>query len=110
MVLYLVDLLRWGFLFFLADSALLRTWHAWRLAGPVAWLRWSVMSVAWAVGMYFALIGFREQQRVTAMGRDLRQVSSWATPFRHGRLTESGIVSVAVWFGGLVLLLVFFRR
>jgi hypothetical protein len=47
------------------------------------------------------------------MGRDLRPAGSWSGPFRPASLILPGVFGhpyFAVWFGGLVLLLVFFRR
>jgi len=108
--LYGVDALRWCFLFTLVDYALIRTWHAWRFVGPGAWLRWSVMGSAWTVGVFFILFGFREQQRLAAMGRSLRPLGSWSTPFRPAKPMIDLAPWSAAWFGGLVLLLVFFRR
>jgi hypothetical protein len=107
--LHMVDVLRWFFLIFLADYALLHTWHGWRLMGPDAWLRWSLMSIAGAIGIFFMSIALREQRRVAAMGRSLRPVGSWATPFRPAQPLMGVTPWFATWFGGLVLLLVFFR-
>jgi len=107
--MYTVDVLRWFILILLADYALLHTWHVWRLAGPSAWLRWSLMGIASAVGTVFMLMGFREQRRVASMGRGLRPVGSWATPFRPAKPMMGLTPWFAVWFGGLVMLLVFFR-
>jgi hypothetical protein len=43
------------------------------------------------------------------MGRDLRPVGSWSGPFRSVKwMPRAGLVWFAVWFGGLVLLLLFF--
>lgn len=110
LALYQVDLLRWCFVIFFADYALLHCWHPWRMVGPGAWLRWSLLCIAWIVATCFMLIGFREQRRVAAMGRDLRPEGSWATPFRPAAMMMSGFRPwFAVWFGGLVLLLVFLR-
>ena len=53
----------------------------------------------------------RGQARLTAMGHGLRPVGSWSTPFRPATLMARGYTTAfAVWFGGLVLLLAFFRH
>ena len=46
------------------------------------------------------------------MGRDLRPAGSWSGPFRRATLIMPGISPwlFGAWFGGLVLLIVFFRR
>jgi hypothetical protein len=44
------------------------------------------------------------------MGRDLHPIGSWSTPFRPAGLMGPGIAPFAAWFGGLLLLMVFFRR
>ena len=105
--LHTMDILRWGFLVILGDYALLHRWH---MASTGAWLRWLRLGVLLAVSLFFMLTLVREQRRVTSMGRGLRPVGSWSTPFRPASLMEPGFAPAAVWFGGLVLLIVFFLR
>lgn len=105
--LHAMDTLRWGFLIILGDYALL---HGWHMASAGAWVRWLRTGVVLAVCLFVGLTLIREQRRVTSMGRDLRPVGSWSTPFRPARLMEPGFAPAAVWFGGLVLLIVFFLR
>jgi hypothetical protein len=105
--LHAMDILRWGFLFMLVDYATLHGWHP---ATEGAWLRWLRTGVATAVCLFVFLTLIREKRRVTSMGRGLRPVGSWSTPFRPASLVEPGFAPAAVWFGGLVLLIVFFLR
>ncbi len=106
--LRVIDAMRWFFLTILGSYALL---HGRLVAGSIAWLRWLLIGVSLAIGVLMMVIIARGQGRLTAMGRDLRPVGSWSTPFRPARLMARGYTpAFAVWFGGLILLLVFFRR
>ena len=110
LALYVVDLMRWFFLFFFADYALLHCWRPWIMWGPGSGLRWSVMGALWIIGVYYTWIGLRRQRRIAAMGRDLRPEGSWATPFRPAtQMMSSFRPWFAAWFAGLILLLVFLR-
>ena len=105
--LHVMDAARWFCMVLLGGYALV---HGWRLVGASAWLRWSLIGIAMAVWLYLASTRSGGERRLTAMGRDLRPVGSWSTPFRPARLMPRGFVPrFAAWFGGLVLLLVFFR-
>jgi hypothetical protein len=108
--LYSVDILRWMFLLLLADYALMHTWHAWIFAGPGSRLRWSLVGIALAVSCVFTLRGIRDQRRIADLGRSLRPVGSWATPFRPAKPLIGLTPWSYAWFGGLLLLLVFLRR
>ena len=105
--LYSMDFLRWLFLFMLANYALSHRWH---LGTAGAWVRWLRPGVALVICLFVWLSITREKRRVTSMGRNLRPVGSWSTPFRPASLVEPGFAPAAVWFGGLVLLIVFFLR
>jgi hypothetical protein len=52
----------------------------------------------------------RGQTRLAAMSRELRPAGSWSTPFQSARLMlPGGLAWFGIWFGGLLLLLIFFR-
>jgi len=100
---------RWFLLVIFAGYALLASWPA---ARTIVWLRWLVIGIAMAVWLVTVGIMIRGSGHLAAMGRDLRPVGSWSGPFRRATLTMPGISPwlFGAWFGGLVLLLVFFRR
>jgi hypothetical protein len=95
---------RWFSLVILAGYALQ---HGWATASTV-WFRWLVIGIALAVWLAFVGILIRGSGRLAVMGHDLRPAGR--TPFRSARLLAPGLAPFAVWFGGLILLLVFFRR
>ena len=101
-----LDSIRWTFLLMIGDYAAM---HAWRTAGSSSLLRWLNAGVVLGVGLYLALSLVRDERRVVAMGRDLRPASSWSTPFRPAWQMQPALAPFAVWFGGLILLLVFLR-
>ena len=106
--LRVMDSARWFFIVILAGYALL---HGWPAASTIVWLRWLVIGIAIAVWLVLVGIQIRGSGRLAAMGHDLRPAGSWSGPFRPARLMMPGFSPwFAVWFGGLVLLLVFFRR
>jgi hypothetical protein len=77
----------------------------------MVWLRWLLVGVAYGMALYMTGVIFRGEGRLTAMGRDLRPVGSWSGAFRGVKwMPASGLAWFTVWFGGMVLLLVFFRR
>jgi hypothetical protein len=104
--LRVMDAVRWFLLVILGGYGLL---HGWRMAGAEAWLRWSLVGIALAIWVVLVVIITREGRRLTGMGRGLRPIGSWSTPFRPARLSTPDIVPFAAWFAGLVLLLIFFR-
>jgi hypothetical protein len=69
-----------------------------------------MIGIALAVCIVLTIVLIRRYQRLTTMGRDLRPVCSWSTPFRSaGRMPRSFFsLYFAVWFGGLILLNVFY--
>ncbi len=106
--LYIMDYSRWSAMAILGLYALV---HGWRAVRATAWLHWALPGVALAVWIFFTVTLMRRERRVNAMGRDLLPVGSWSTPFRPARVMAPGFaVAFAAWFGGLVLLLVFFRH
>jgi hypothetical protein len=103
------DCVRWFLIVILAGYALL---HGWPSATAIVWLRWLVIGIALAVWLVLVGIDIHGSGRLAAMGRDLRPAGSWSGPFRRATLMMPGISPwmFGAWFGGLVLLLVFFRR
>jgi hypothetical protein len=99
---------RWFFLVIFAGYALLTCWRA---ARTIVWVRWLVIGIALAVWLVQVGIMIRGSGRLAAMGRDLRPLGSWSGPFRRATLMMLGISPwwFGAWFGGLVLLMVFFR-
>jgi hypothetical protein len=103
-----MDCFRWFFTVILAGYALQ---HGWPAASTV-WFRWLVTGIGLAVWLALVGILIRGSGRLAAMGHDLRPAGSWSGPFRRGTLMMPGISTwlFAAWFGGLVLLIVFFRH
>ena len=100
---------RWFLLVILAGFALQ---HGWPALNTFVWFRWLVIGIALAVWLVFVGILIRGSGRLAAMGRDLRPTGSWSGPFRPASLILPGVLGLpyfAAWFGGLVLLLIFFR-
>jgi hypothetical protein len=104
-----MEFFRWFFLVILAGYALL---HGWPAASTIVWFRWLVIGIAIAVWLVLMGILTRGSGRLAAMGRDLRPTGSWSGPFRRATLIMPGMSPwlFGAWFGGLVLLIVFFRR
>jgi len=103
-----MDAFGWFFVAILVGYALQ---HGWPAAKTMVWLRWLLVGVALAIWLIMTVVIIRGWGRVAAMGRDLRPIGSWSGPFRPARLMMPGYLTwFTVWFGGLVLLMVFFRR
>jgi hypothetical protein len=106
--LRVLDGMRWIFIVPLAGYALIKGWPA---ANALVWPRWLLVGIVLAVWLVLMGILIRGSGGLAAMGRDLRPVGSWSGPFRPARLMMPGLLAwFGAWFGGLVLLLVFFRR
>jgi len=98
---------RWFLIAILGGYALQ---HGWPGVNAIPWLRWLLVGVALAIWLIMMAVIIRGWGRLAAMGRDLRPIGSWSGPFRPARLMMPGYLTwFAVWFGGLILLLVFFR-
>lgn len=84
--------------------------HSWPAAQGIAWLSWVFVAIFLALCLRLTDVLIRGQRRLAAMGRDLRPAGSWSTPFRPARLMlPGGLTWFGIWFGGLMLLLIFFR-
>jgi hypothetical protein len=102
-----MDVFRWCVVVPLALYALK---HGWAAAQGIVWLSWTVIGIAMAPYIVLIDLLIRGQMRLTAMGRDLRPAGSWSTPFRPARLMlPGGLIWFSIWFGGLMLLLIFFH-
>jgi len=102
------NLFRWGCAVVLLAYALQ---HSWRFAGQSGWFFWLSVGTFSAVWLYMVVFLIQGQRRLDTMGRDLLPPGSWSTPFRRARIISPRFVACfAVWFGGLVLLLVFLRK
>jgi hypothetical protein len=83
-------------------------WHGWSPARTFSGLQWLIVGAALAIMGYLMIVVFRGQRRMAAMGRDLRPSGSWATPFRRATLmSRPGLVWFAVWFGGILLFILY---
>ena len=101
-----MDAFRWVVVAPLAFYALK---HSWATAQEYGWLSWAFVAIF--IGLFLWLVYVLiDQRRLTAMSRGLRPAGSWSTPFRPARLLlRGGLTWFGIWFGGLILLLVFFR-
>jgi amino acid transporter len=103
-----VNVLSW-FLVFVLLSIALR--HTRSLARMEPGLQWFVRGAALALGGSCIFMAFRGIRQLTEMGRDLRPVGSWATPFRASSMwiTVSRAYQIwfAVWFGVLLVMILF---
>lgn len=82
--------------------------HTWTAAQAEIWLRRLLTGMAFAVGLYMTMVAVRTQGRLIAMGRGLRPAGSWSAPFRGAQwMSRAGLVWFAVWFSGIIALLLF---
>jgi hypothetical protein len=103
-----MDSMRWFFMVIFAGYALQ---HSWAVANSIVWLHWLIIGIALAVFLAMMGIVIRGSGRLAAMGRELRPAVSWSGSSSSARLMMPGFSRwSAIWLGGLVLLLVFFRR
>jgi hypothetical protein len=82
--------------------------HAWPDArtGAAQWIAFGIPAV-FAVLLIAVIIG---QKRVIDAGRSLRPPGSWTPPFgRAAVMSRAGMTWFAIWFGGILLLLILFR-
>lgn len=106
--LRVMDGARWFVLVILAGYALQ---HSWAVANTIVWLHWLIIGIALAVFLVMMGVVIRGSGRLATMGRELRPAVSWSGSSSPARLMMPGFSRwSAIWFGGLVLLLVFFRR
>jgi hypothetical protein len=102
--LRVMDAMAWFFTVVFAAYALQR---GGLLAG---WARWSLIGIALAIWLAMAVLLIRGRRRLVAMGRDLRPLGSWSGPFRGAQMmAKGGWVWSAVYAGGILLLLAYFR-
>lgn len=97
----------WGLVVLLAVYAVK---HGWASTGGVSWLSWMFVAIALVPWLVLAAVIIRGQTRLAAMSRELRPAGSWSTPFQSARLMlPGGLAWFGIWFGGLLLPLIFFR-
>lgn len=102
------NLFRWGCAAILLAYALQ---HSWRFAGRSAWFFWLSVGMFSAIWLYMVVFLIHGGRRLDAMGRGLLPAGSWSTPFRRARMVSPSFAAwFAAWFGGLVLLLLFFTK
>ncbi|MBZ5617193.1 MAG: hypothetical protein LAQ69_00475 [Acidobacteriia bacterium] len=95
----------WFFVVILFGYAL---WHGWPSARTVPGLPWLFMGVALAIMGYLMIVVFRGERQMARMGRDLRPSSSWSTPFRRATfMSRPGLIWFSVWFGGILVLVLY---
>jgi hypothetical protein len=67
-------------------------------------VQWLIAGVGLAIMGYLMILVFRGQRQMAAMGRDLPLSGSWSTPFRRAAfMRRPGLVWFAVWFGGILV-------
>ena len=82
--------------------------HGWPRASSLPGLRWLIVGVALAIMGYLMIVVLRGQRRMAALGRDLRPSGSWSTPYRRAALmSRPGLVWFTVWFGGILVSVVY---
>ncbi|MFN7995618.1 MAG: hypothetical protein U0Q18_18555 [Bryobacteraceae bacterium] len=101
------DALGWFWTAVLFVYALRHSWPATQAGTPLNWL---FTSIVIGLGLYMTFVVIRGQDRLIAMGRDLRPAGSWSAPFRGAQwMSRPGLAWFACWFGGIVVLLTFLR-
>ena len=77
---------------------------------PAAVWLWLVLACSIAVWGYAVMLLFRGQREMKAMGRELRPMGSWKTPFRRASCFGTGrafYIWFAIWFGGILAFLLY---
>jgi hypothetical protein len=106
----------WLWVFILFGSAL--TIHASFPARPAPVWIWLMLAVVFAVLVYGMIVMLRGNRQLEAMGRELRPVGSWRSPFGRssgmvsGQLSRMGTsrefrIWFAIWFGGVMAFIVY---
>lgn len=106
--LRVMDAMRWFVIVILAGYAAQRAWPD----GPtLPWIRGTTLAVAGVVFAVQMTLVFRGTARLTDMGRDLRPVGSFQSPYRPASLfLQGGLTWSVVYCGGLGALLLYFSR
>ena len=77
---------------------------------PAPVWRWLVLASMFAVWGYGMNVMFRGMREMKAMGRELRPVGSWKTPFGHASCFGMGRafqIWFAIWFGGILAFILY---
>lgn len=81
--------------------------HVWTPARTVAPVQWLTLGIPFALGVLLVIV-IAGQKRVFEMGRTLRPAGSWSPSFGHATfMNRTGLTWFTIWFGGLVLLMLF---
>ena len=97
----------WFMVIVLLGSALL---HGLFPVHPAPVWRWLVLASMFAVWGYGMNVMFRGMREMKAMGRELRPVGSWKTPFGHASCFGMGRafqIWFAIWFGGILAFILY---
>ena len=98
---------QWLMILVLAGAAVIK---GWALDESVNWLRWAVVAIALGTWLAMIFVIVRDGMRLESMGRGLRPISSWASPFQSGKSWCSvGWWWIGFYIGGLIMLLLFFH-
>jgi hypothetical protein len=105
--LRVMDVFRWGVV---VPLALYARKHSWAASQGITWLSWVFVAIALAPYLLLVDVLVRGQRRLTTMGCNSVRRAVGPRPSRPARLMlHGGLAWFAVWFGGLVLLLILFR-
>jgi hypothetical protein len=97
----------WFMLVVLLGSAVL---HGLLPVHPAPVWRWLVLVSMLAVWGYGMIVMFRGMHELKEMGRDLRPMGSWKTPFGRASCFGTGRafwIWFAIWFGGILAFIVY---
>lgn len=102
------NIVRWFLVLILASYAVSHGLH-WGSAN--LWLYVSLIGIGVPFVIALSVTLVQGERRLATLSRNLLPVGSWSTRVRQARvLPPVFAIWFAAWFGGLVLLLVFFRR
>jgi hypothetical protein len=106
--LRVMDAMRWLVVAILAGHV---AQHAWHGVAAIGWIRCAWLAVVGAIFTAMMAVLIRGWARIEAMGRDLRPVGSFQSPYRPASLfLRGGLTWGIAYCAGLVALLVFFRH
>jgi hypothetical protein len=101
-------IVRWFLVLILASYAV---WHGLRWGSTNLWLYVSLIGIVLPFVLTLTVTLIHGERQLATLSRNLRPVGDWPAPFRQARiLLPAFAIWFAAWVGGLVLLLVFFRR
>lgn len=105
--LLIMNAVQWALIVALCSIALVKGWP---LAGAIVWLRWTVVAAALGTWLVMTFVVLRQGARLETMGRNLRPLGSWPSPFDSARQSHSiGWLSAGLYLLGLIMLPLFLR-